>query len=178
MADPCKTVASVADLRAAICAGYEALVGHAPSPNLLGMITAQACLETGSGASMYNWNFGGIKGSGTDGTVSLRTHEVIGGVDTVMRQNFRAYKTLADGATDFVRLIVTHYQNALPAAEAGDCTAYATALKARGYFTASAASYAAGLAVHFKPIALAAMGGGALLLGALVLFLVYQKVRS
>src|SRR5690349_1007296 len=81
-----RTPATRADLRAAISRALERSNGARPPGVLVDVLTAQASLETASGASMYNFNFGGIKGHAPDGgTASLRTHEVLGGKDVVIR---------------------------------------------------------------------------------------------
>lgn len=54
---------------------------------------------------------------------------------------FRAYETLDAGTLDYLRLLRGRYANAWPAIVSGSPFEYVTALKARGYFTASLEEY-------------------------------------
>ena len=57
-------------------------------------------METGSGRSMYNNNFGGIKGQGPSGqSVAMRTREREGDSERKITDKFRAYDTPAEGAS-------------------------------------------------------------------------------
>jgi flagellum-specific peptidoglycan hydrolase FlgJ len=136
-----RTPASRAEIRSAIARA----AGPSASGHLVDVLTAQACLETASGDRMYNYNFGGIKGRGTAGTAVLRTTEVIGGNEQVVRDGFRAYRTLDEGAADFVKTVGTRFRGAIGAAEKGDVAGFAHALKQAGYYTASEDAYARGL---------------------------------
>lgn len=143
---PERTRVSRGEIRDAIARAHTRITGKAPSAGLLDVLTAQACLETGSGASMYNFNFGGIKGIGPSGlTARCRTHEVVGGREMEIRDGFRAYRTLDEGATDYVTTMVTRFGSAVGAASDGDVRAFAHALKQSGYYTAREEDYAAGL---------------------------------
>jgi len=144
--EPQRTPVSVSDLRAAIGRAYQRVTGHAPSARIVQSLTAQASVETGSGRAMYNFNFGGIKGAGPEGqTASCMTHEVIAGKDVTLRQNFRAYSSLDQGADDYVRVLVAKFGGALPSAASGDLSGFAHALKQAGYYTASESDYASAL---------------------------------
>ncbi len=102
-----KTPAQVSELRAALDRAHRKMFGSAASPQALDVLTAQVSLETGSGTSMYNYNFGGIKGGapGTNETAKLRTKEVYDGKEVEVRDGFRAYLALDAGADDYVRLL-------------------------------------------------------------------------
>jgi len=142
-----RTPVTRAELRAAIGRALERTSASKPPAELVDVLTAQASLETASGASMYNFNFGGIKGHAPDGgTASLRTHEVLGGKDVVIRDGFRAYASLDEGARDFVTTMKTRFAGAVDAASRGDVAGFASALKRSGYYTASETDYARGLA--------------------------------
>jgi len=144
--DPERTPVGVGDLRAAIGRAYTRVTGKAPSASLVNSLTAQASLETAGGRSMYNFNFGGVKGAGPGGqTANCLTHEVIGGKDVTVHQDFRAYASLDEGAEDYVRLMVQKFGGALPYAASGSLDGFAHALKQAGYYTASEADYAAAL---------------------------------
>lgn len=144
--EPTRTPVARADLRAAIGRAYHKLTGKAPSGSLLDTLTAHASLETGSGSQMYNYNFGGIKGrSPTGETARCRTKEVENGREIEIRDGFRAYRTLDDGALDYVRLMRDRFGGAVSRAEAGDLDGFAHALKKAAYYTADETKYAAAL---------------------------------
>jgi hypothetical protein len=143
---PERTPVSMPLLQGAIGRAYQRVMGQAPSTSLLRSLTAQASLETGAGTSMYNYNFGGVKGVSPSGSsASCLTHEVVDGTDLTLHQGFRAYASVDEGAEDYVRVVVQKFGHALPAAAAGDLDGFAHALKQAGYYTASEADYAAAL---------------------------------
>ena len=112
----------------------------------MNVLTAHASLETASGDRMYNFNFGGIKGASASGNTAVcRTHEVLGGKDVVIKDGFRAYGSLDEGALDYVRTMKSRFGGALAPAARGDVTGFASALKKAHYYTASEADYARGL---------------------------------
>jgi hypothetical protein len=144
--EPRRTPVSTTEIREAIGRAHAKVTGRAASAATLDVLTAQASLETASGGRMYNYNFGGIKGSGPTGeTAKLRTHEVLGGKDVEIRDGFRAYRTIDEGATDYVKLVKDRFPGAMAQAERGDVDGFARALKQSGYYTADEKSYAAGL---------------------------------
>jgi peptidoglycan hydrolase FlgJ len=141
--DPTRTPASQSQLRAAIDRAYKRVTGQAASAPLLDTLTAQASLETGQGAQMYNWNFGGIKGSSPSGqTTQCLTHEVVLGSTQTVKQGFRAYGSIDEGAEDYVRVLRKNFGAALGKAELADIGGFAHALKQAGYYTASESDYA------------------------------------
>ena len=143
---PTRTPVTRGDLRAAIARALEKVHGKKPSPAMVDTLTAQASLETASGERMYNFNFGGIKGTSPSGaTAVLRTHEVIGGKDVVIRDGFRAYASLDEGALDYVKTLEQRFAGATEPASRGDAAGFAHALKKAGYYTASEADYSAAL---------------------------------
>jgi flagellar protein FlgJ len=138
-----RTPVSREQIRASLARAWERTRG-APAPErALDMLTAHASLETGRGSRMYNFNFGGIKGTSPAGlTAGAMTHEVIDGQRTQVRAFFRAYRTLDEGAEDYLGLLERRYGTALDAAAAGDPDRFAHALKSRGYFTGDETDYA------------------------------------
>lgn len=144
--EPQRTPVTREELRSSIAGAYAKQEGHPASAKLLDVLTAHASLETGGGAQMYNFNFGGIKGQSPAGdTAMCRTHEVLGGKDVVVRDGFRAYRTLDEGATDYVAIMRGRFGAALEPAARGDVDGFAAALKKAHYYTASEKDYAAGL---------------------------------
>lgn len=141
-----RTSVTRSDLRSAIGRAHQKLTGRAPSPALLDVLTAHASLETGSGAQMYNFNFGGIKGASPSGeTARMRTKEVIGGREIEIRDGFRSYRSLDEGALDYVRLMRDRFGTAVARAESGDVDGFAHALKQAHYYTADESKYASAL---------------------------------
>jgi hypothetical protein len=144
--EPQRTPVTRADLRAAIGRALERTDGKPPADELVNVLTAHASLETASGDRMYNFNFGGIKGASSSGATAVcRTHEVLGGKDVVIKDGFRAYGSLDEGALDYVRTMKSRFSGALAPAARGDVTGFASALKQAHYYTASEADYARGL---------------------------------
>jgi hypothetical protein len=141
-----RTPVSRTELRGAIERAYQKLTGNAPTRAFLDTLTAHASLETGSGAQMYNYNFGGIKGrSPTGETAVCRTKEVYSGNEVEVRDGFRAYRSLDDGAVDYLRLMQGRFGGAISNAESGDLAGFAHALKKAGYYTADESKYARAL---------------------------------
>ncbi len=141
-----RTAVSPAQLRIAIGRAYQRVTGQSATPSLLDTLTAQASLETGHGAKMYNFNFGGIKGASPRGeTANYSTHEVVGGKTLTLKQGFRAYTSLDEGAEDYVRVLSGRFGGALSRAQVGDVDGFSHALKQAGYYTAPEAEYSAAL---------------------------------
>jgi flagellum-specific peptidoglycan hydrolase FlgJ len=132
-------------------------VGSVPARASLLVLMAQWGLETGSGRACMNWNLAGIKHVPGDGHdyAEYRTHEVLHGVDQVLVQQFRAYPSLEAGVADYLHVLRSTFGFAWPAVEAGDTADFAHRLKARGYFTADEAQYAAGLRARYQQMAAA-----------------------
>lgn len=144
--EPRRTSVTRSDLKGAITRALTKLDGTVPAAALVDTLTAHASLETASGASMYNYNFGGIKGQSPKGsTAIIKTHEVLNGKDVVIKDGFRAYDSLDEGAVDYVKTIRSRFGGALASASQGDAAGFAHALKSAGYYTASEADYARGI---------------------------------
>lgn len=110
--------------------------GTRPSQETLGVLTSQWAHETGRGSHMYNFNFGGIKGTGPSGlSVSSRTKEGFGETERTITDRFRAYRTAEEGAGDYIEFLAKRYPRAVDAAGNGDPAGFVRALKSRGYFT-------------------------------------------
>jgi flagellum-specific peptidoglycan hydrolase FlgJ len=142
---PARTSVSSADLRAAIGRAYRRVTGKEATGTVLDTLTAQASLETAGGAQMYNFNFGGIKGAGTEGTANYLTHEVTSAGEVTVKQGFRAYGSIDEGAEDYIRVLSHRFGVAFSKAQIGDIDGFAHALKQAGYYTASETDYASAL---------------------------------
>ncbi len=141
---PERTALQPGEIRAALARAHQKLYGRAISVERLDVLTAQVCHETGHGASMHNFNFGGIKGSSPEGlTARCRTKEVLDGKVTSIVDGFRAYRSAESGAADYLSFVEHRYPQAWQASERGDVDGFVRALKAKGYFTADEAGYAA-----------------------------------
>lgn len=126
----------------ALRAAWTKVTGQPPSENTVAILTAQWAHETGNGGSMYNYNFGGIKGASPEGlSVSQKTHEGFGAHERAITDRFRAYRTAEEGATDYVKLITQRFPEAARSAQAGDPAGFVSGLKQRGYFTGDPAAY-------------------------------------
>jgi hypothetical protein len=116
--------------------------GQPPRPETLSILVGQWAHETGRGASMLNYNFGGLKGAGPSGqSAAYVTREGSGDNATHGVARFRAYGSAEEGARDYVSLLARRYPDAVRAAEQGDAAGFVRGLKARGYFTDDEAAY-------------------------------------
>jgi mannosyl-glycoprotein endo-beta-N-acetylglucosaminidase len=141
-----RTPTSMGEIRAAIGRALEAATGRRPNGRTVDVLAAQVSLETAHGQSMFNFNFGGIKGASQHGeTANYLTREVLGGHEVQLQQGFRAYGSLDEGARDYISVLGAHFPQAYAQAAAGNVDGFAHALKQSHYFTASEDQYAAGL---------------------------------
>lgn len=125
-----------------IAGALERQTGEPPSKETVAILTAQWAHETGRGASMFNYNFAGIKGTSPAGlSVMQRTREGYGASERTITDGFRAYRTAEEGADDYVSLLKRRFPAALDAAQAGDPAGCVRALKQAGYFTGDEVAY-------------------------------------
>jgi Mannosyl-glycoprotein endo-beta-N-acetylglucosaminidase len=137
-----RTRLSPGQAQEALRAAWTQVHGEPPSDKTLALVTAQWAHETGNGASMYNYNFAGIKGSGPSGlSVAQRTREGHGASERRIVDNFRAYRSAEEGATDYVQLLARRFPEAVQGAKQGDPAAFVGGLKQRGYFTGDQGAY-------------------------------------
>ena len=142
--EPKRTPLKPSEIRRAISEGYKKLHGRVISPKTLDVLSAQVCNETALGASMYNFNFGGIKGASPEGlTARCGTREILDGQERHIVDGFRAYGSAAQGASDYVAFLERKFPRAVESAEKGDVDGFVAHLKAGHYFTADAAQYTA-----------------------------------
>jgi Mannosyl-glycoprotein endo-beta-N-acetylglucosaminidase len=139
---PTRTRLDGSQAAAALRTAWTKVTGQPPSDKTVAVLTAQWAHETGNGASMYNYNFGGIKGASPDGlSVSQRTREGFGASERTIMDRFRAYRTADEGATDYVKLLTQRFPEAAQSASQGDPVGFVQGLKQRGYFTGDPATY-------------------------------------
>ena len=139
---PTRTPLKGSEAADALSSAWQSVFHERPSKQTLAVLVGQWSLETGTGRSMWNHNFGGIKGTGPGGlTVAMRTKEGFGDTERSTTDRFRAYATPAQGATDYLALLARRFPQALDRARAGDATGFVHALKRGGYFTGSEETY-------------------------------------
>jgi hypothetical protein len=139
---PIRTQLDAGEAGAALGAAWEQIFGEVPSEETRRILTAQWSHETGRGASMFNYNFGGIKGTGPTGlSVEQSTREGYGATEHRIVDRFRAYRTAEEGAVDYVKLLKNRFPEAIDAARQGDPVSFVQGLKARNYFTGDPAAY-------------------------------------
>lgn len=139
---PEKTPLSSAEASAAIKTAYTRLYGNEPTNETLAILVAQWAHETGNGRSMYNYNFGGIKGKGPSGlTTAYKTREGWGATEVKITDYFRAYNSADEGAEDYLKLLQRRFPKALDQANAGNPEEFVRALKQKGYFTGNEQAY-------------------------------------
>lgn len=140
-----KTETTPDQIRRALSLALEERHGEAPQ-GLVDVMVAHVAHETAGGRRMYNYNFGGIKGRSPDGATAVyKTHERVGGTRVALQDGFRAYRTIDDGARDYVSLLERRYPEAIAAAEDGGPRAFAQALAKGRYYTDSPGRYARAL---------------------------------
>jgi len=139
------TKPTTGEWRAALLDAAE-LLGITLDDDALSVLWAQWALETRRGDCCFNFNLGNIKWSGEGDWMWLDTFEYIAGRRVDMRDKFRAFATLGDGALDYLRFLCRP-SYALPWAHVvvGDADGFARALRVKGYYTASVDDYAGGL---------------------------------
>ena len=127
-----------------IRSAWSRVVGS-PIPNAaLEILVAQWAHETGSGASMNNFNFGGLKYGNAGLYTDYGTHETVNGERVATHADFQAYRTADEGAAHFVQFVTgRHHITAIRQylAHPGDAQVYADAMKRTGYFTSDARTY-------------------------------------
>lgn len=139
-----RTALKPSEIKRSLADAYRRLHGHNIAPKTLDVLSAQVMNETALGTSMYNYNFGGIKGASPEGlTARYGTREVLGGETRHIVDGFRAYGSSTAGATDYLSFLERKYPRAMEAAEKGDVDGFVAHLKAGHYFTADETQYAA-----------------------------------
>jgi hypothetical protein len=137
-----RTPLTSGEAASALTRAWTEITGEPPSAETTSLLTAQWAHETARGASMYNYNFGGIKGEGPSGlSVAQRTREGWGENERTIVDRFRAYESAEQGAVDYVALLARRFPQAVEAAKRGDAGGFVAALKARGYFTGDEGAY-------------------------------------
>ncbi len=154
-----KTNTPVSDtqMAQAIITVWQRLFGTAPSKEQVYMIMSQNSLETGSKReAMHNYNVGNIIVGTTD-------HDYFAGGDWMytdksettkkkITQKFRAYNSLEEGVTDYLKLLSSskRYATSWQHIKNPDIRAYSKALHDAGYYGAKEEEYTKGLLSQFN----------------------------
>jgi hypothetical protein len=156
-----RTVCTPTEALHALWQAHQNVIGGPCPVALLEILAAQSALETARWHSMWNWNFGNVRGKGTAGAISIAgADEYVDGHHVTgpsAEDGFAAYSTAVDGASALVRFLGTashpgtpnRYQAAWDAACAGDVAGFVHGMKhpsiGAGYFTADETRYAHGV---------------------------------
>lgn len=115
---------------------WQEVFGEPAPSGGLASVWAQWALETGRGRWMYGNNFGGLKGRSPHGTSAVEsTREGFGRSERRTRARFRTYRTVEEGARDYLRTLARDYPRAWAQARAGNPEAFAEALERAHYFS-------------------------------------------
>jgi hypothetical protein len=147
-----------AQLLAALARAWRVVfVGTEPKRESLLVLLAQWALETGEGSAMHAFNLGNVKSIEGDGRdfCAFPCWEMERGQKVWYRPphpatRFRAYRSLDEGAIDYLKLLSKRFARAWPAVLAGDPEAFAHELKLSHYYTADESAYAAGVRARFN----------------------------
>lgn len=149
------TVASVPQIAAALAHASTAL-GLGLDRRDVCLLLAQVAFETGLGKAMHRWNLGNAKHVDGDGRdwCSFACTEIIGGREVwffppATACRFRAFRSLDEGAVDYLAMMRRSFRSAWPALLSGDPVAFVSALKAAHYFTADVGLYTRGVTSLF-----------------------------
>lgn len=164
MIPPKRTRLTRRQARDALLDAFAKVTGEIPSPETLAILVAQTALETGQWRSIWNYNFGNIRGQAPPpgGWTSFRAGEIIDGKEVFLEpgphNKFRAYATAEDGARGFVEFLGVdsngdghnRYGKAWKAALEGDPEKFSLELANAGYYTANPTRYTKTLLALFR----------------------------
>lgn len=135
---PKRTPMSLEEARAGLREGFQDVFGRLPNPEEEAILLAQSAFETQSWEKSYNHNWGGLRGKGDLGEVTLRD-------SAGNRSNYAAYSSFAEGAKGWLGLLKRRYYKALEHAANGEVREFVAALKDRGYFVEPVKPYQDGV---------------------------------
>lgn len=126
------------------------------SREAVGVLWAQYALETGRGSACWNHNIGNVKVTRRQAEAGVPffmlpgTWEIEHGRRVVYQPPheqtwFRWFASLSEAMRHHLSFLAARYGEAWEALRSGDPTAFASALKKRGYYTGSETTYAASL---------------------------------
>lgn len=146
------TILSIEEITYALKEGWFLNFNYYPTKEQLAVLWAQACLETGRGKFLRNYNFGNIKRTKDHMYCQYECSEIINGkeykyVPPHPETSFNAYPSAVEGAKEYIQFLIQR-KRYLPAWEQvlkGDPVAYCAELKKAGYFTADLNRYTKGV---------------------------------
>jgi hypothetical protein len=148
------------ELRVSLILGHHEATGAAITPARLRSAWSMLAVEHGGetgGHRIPGWaiwcnNSGNISralkvhGAAWAGDYfDLTAKEDLPGGPRLVTQQLRAHSSAIEGAADYWSVLLGRFPEAVAAMDLGDLDGVAVALKATGYYTASASAYAAGL---------------------------------
>lgn len=136
------TPLTIPQARAILKTALQTELGRAPTTAELKMLTAHSALETKDWSRMWNWSFGNIQ-VGSSGAKWFRLKHRDSSED---ENRYRAFESAEAGAAYYVKKLHSQFTQAWDLLGSGNTTAFANALKAKGYYTGDAAKYAKNLA--------------------------------
>lgn len=159
MTPPSRTVLGPVLATSCLWHAYQDVIGGPCPVNLIRVLGAHSAHETGRWKSMWNYNFGNIRGKSAAGEwTSIKGASEIekrDGKDVEVFYDigpdnmFASYSSPMEGARAYVRFLGTatkppnpnRYAKAWDAATAGDVAAFCREIKSQGYFTANLQKY-------------------------------------
>ena len=142
---PVKTQLSPADALDALADAHNSMVGGEPTNVLLAVLATHTALETAFWQSMWNYNFGNIRGTYVGQWTSFKAGEIIDGKEVILdpgpMNKFRAYPDKVEGAKDYISLLNRLYPFAWQSACEGNIRRFTLDLHEGGYFTANPTVY-------------------------------------
>lgn len=148
-----RTVVDSVTYARAVIRAWRALYTSPPTQAQVGVLYAQWMVET-SGKACWCWNIGNVKASASQVAAGVPwfdlpgTWEIINGKRVVLAEGdpgrrFRAFASLDEAMREHLAFLRgKRYAPSWPHVEAGNPDGFARALKAQGYYTASADDYA------------------------------------
>ncbi len=153
------TPSTAKEIATALVRAWRALWNETPPRQATLVLLAHGAFETGWWKAIHCYNLGHAKSVSGDG--HCYTHfacsEVVSG--KVVRfqppppaTRFRGFRTLAEGALDYLTLLRKRFSKAWPYVLAGDPVGFAKALKEQGYYTDTLSHYTAQVVAIFRKL--------------------------
>lgn len=142
-----ETIMSRKDIAYALKKAWANVFNEEITKNQLGILFSQACLETGNGEKMFNFNFGNVKRVAGKPYTSYKCSEILNGKNEVFvpyhpQTFFKAHSSMIEGAEEYILHLTTpRYAKALAALKSENVVGYIHECKLAGYFTADEYQY-------------------------------------
>ena len=155
-----RTALEPEEVRQALTAAWLERFGVSPLSDSVSVLLAQIAQETGFRAC-WNFNLGNVKARpsaiGPDYCELAGVWEIQNGERIELKMGepgtqFRAFRTLNEGAAAYLEVLAHRFADAWPAVVAGDPIAFAVALKRAHYYTAPLDDYTRGLSSRFEEL--------------------------